>query len=250
MIDKNTIALQLYSIREELAPDFASTIRRVAAMGYQAVEAASLPDGLSAEAAKALFDELGINVFSTHSRLPLGADQDGILEHVKALDVDYVVCPWLDPDPYFASVDGIKTACEMLNEANVVVKDNGMTLAYHNHWFEMEAVEGKIAYQHMLDYLDDDIMFEFDVYWAKVAGLNPVDVINELGSRAPILHIKDGPANNRDEAMTAVGDGNLDIPAILQASSADWYIVELDRCDTDMLTAVEASYDYLVRQSS
>jgi hypothetical protein len=35
----------------------------------------------------------------------------------------------------------------------------------------------------------------------------------------------------------------MDFPPILKAgSSAEWLIVELDRCATDMLTAVETSY--------
>jgi hypothetical protein len=47
--------------------------------------------------------------------------------------------------------------------------------------------------------------------------------------------------------MTAVGDGVLDIPAALAAGgSAEWHIVELDRCATDMFEAVERSYHYLV----
>ena len=47
--------------------------------------------------------------------------------------------------------------------------------------------------------------------------------------------------------MTAVGDGKLDIPGILEASAdhAEWLIVELDNCATDMMTAVEKSYKYL-----
>jgi uncharacterized protein YbaP (TraB family) len=47
--------------------------------------------------------------------------------------------------------------------------------------------------------------------------------------------------------MTAVGDGVLDYPDFIEAalSSAEWLIVELDRCATDMMTAVEKSYRYL-----
>ena len=47
--------------------------------------------------------------------------------------------------------------------------------------------------------------------------------------------------------MVAVGSGTLDIPAILSsAPTARWHIVELDRCATDMMTAVADSYRYLV----
>jgi hypothetical protein len=46
--------------------------------------------------------------------------------------------------------------------------------------------------------------------------------------------------------MTAVGAGNLPIPEILAAAPADaWRVVELDRCATDMLTALDDSYRYV-----
>ena len=47
--------------------------------------------------------------------------------------------------------------------------------------------------------------------------------------------------------MVAVGDGAMDVPAVLEASTAHWNIVELDRCDTDMIEAVEKSFNYLAQ---
>ena len=48
--------------------------------------------------------------------------------------------------------------------------------------------------------------------------------------------------------MVAVGDGAVNYPEVIKASDAyaKWLIVELDRCSTDMMTAVERSYAYLV----
>jgi sugar phosphate isomerase/epimerase len=88
-----------------------------------------------------------------------------------------------------------------------------------------------------------------DTYWVKVAGHDPAAVLRQLGNRAPLLHIKDGPADGTQSAMTAVGAGVLDWQAIIPAgSAAEWLIVELDRCDTDMLQAVADSYTYLTQK--
>jgi hypothetical protein len=48
--------------------------------------------------------------------------------------------------------------------------------------------------------------------------------------------------------MTAVGDGVVDVPAVVAAGKpvTEWLIVELDRCATDMMEAVARSYSYLV----
>ena len=46
--------------------------------------------------------------------------------------------------------------------------------------------------------------------------------------------------------MTAVGAGRMPVAEILAACpSAEWHVVELDRCATDMLTAVRDSIAWL-----
>ena len=70
-----------------------------------------------------------------------------------------------------------------------------------------------------------------------------------LSDRVRYLHVKDGPVVNRDDFMTAVGSGRMPVAEILAASpSARWHVVELDRCATDMMTAVEDSLTWLVGQ--
>ena len=59
--------------------------------------------------------------------------------------------------------------------------------------------------------------------------------------------MKDGPGDDRASANVAVGDGAVDVPAVLSAAQhARWHLIEFDRCDTDMFDAVERSYSYLV----
>jgi sugar phosphate isomerase/epimerase len=230
-------------VREELAQDFEGTMRRIGAMGYSVVEPARFQN-VTTKQAKALFDTLNMTVASAHLPLPLGDMKNTVLETVGILECEYLICAHLSADEYFQSVDGVKRACDMLNEANAVAQENGLKFLYHNHWWEAGLLDGKPAYQHMAEFLDDSVGFEVDTYWMRTGGLNPVDVMKDLGSRAPLLHIKDGPATTT-ESMLAVGDGIMDLDAIFAASQATWHIVELDRCDTDMMEAVEKSYQYL-----
>jgi hypothetical protein len=48
--------------------------------------------------------------------------------------------------------------------------------------------------------------------------------------------------------MTALGEGVVDIPGVIAAGagSTEWLVVELDRCATDMMEAVNKSYKYLI----
>ena len=96
MISQDSIALQLYTVRDALEADFNGTIQRVAEMGYRAVETASFPN-TTPQAARTLFDSLDIRVSSAHSKLPLGDNRAEILETIDALGSPYLVCPMLDP---------------------------------------------------------------------------------------------------------------------------------------------------------
>jgi sugar phosphate isomerase/epimerase len=79
----------------------------------------------------------------------------------------------------------------------------------------------------------------------KTGGVDPVQAIQESGTRATLLHIKDGPATTT-EPMQALGTGIMDIPAILKvATHTEWLIVELDRVAGDMVEAVTQSVKYL-----
>ncbi len=88
-------------------------------------------------------------------------------------------------------------------------------------------------------------MLEVDTYWAAVAGQDVPALLGRLGDRVRYLHVKDGPVT-KDDPMTAVGEGRMPVAAVLAACpSAEWHVVELDRCATDMLTAVRDSLTWL-----
>ena len=240
------IALQLYTLRDAMNEDFAATVTKVAEMGYKGVETAGFPGTTPAGAAK-LFADLGLKVSSAHSGLPLGDSQNEVLDTMAALGTDMLICPAIMRDK-FDTVDGVKEVCGVLNKAAEVCKANGLILGYHNHYWEFTDLgDGKTAAQVMMAELDAAVIFELDTYWVQTGGHDPVQLIQHAGARIPLLHIKDGPTTIEGD-MVAAGEGVMDIPAIVEAGKehAQWLIVELDRCGTDMMEAVQKSYDYLV----
>ncbi len=240
------IALQLYSLREAAAIDFEATVRKVADIGYAGVEPAGFP-GTTVEAGKRLFDDLGLQVCSAHLPLPVGATKQESLETAAALGVSRVVAGQ-GPDQ-FTTRDQIKASCDKFNEASANCAEKGLAFAIHNHWWEFLEVDGELVYQQMLKHLSAAVLFEVDAYWVQTAGPDPAEVIAQLGPRAPLIHLKDGPCTRKDD-MQALGEGSTDFPAIIAAggSNVDWWIVELDRCATDMVEAVEKSYTFLTQK--
>lgn len=239
------IGLQLYSIRENLGVDFVGSLKKIAAMGYTGVETAGFPEGITPETAKALFDDLNLVVTSSHSPLPLGDDKQKVLDTLSAIGCPHLVSAWMDPE-YYSSKDKMAGLADIFNEVYSVAVENGMKFSIHNHAFEFALFDGTPAIKILDTMLDPGIMFQLDTYWIKVAGLDPAAFVTEMGARSPLLHLKDGPGTH-DGDMTAVGDGVVNVPAIIKAGmpNTEWLIVELDRCATDMMEAVEKSYTYL-----
>ncbi|MFH1009484.1 MAG: sugar phosphate isomerase/epimerase [Candidatus Latescibacterota bacterium] len=240
------IALQLYTLREAMAADFDGVVREVAHMGYVGVEPAGFP-GTTPGAAARLFGELGLAVPSVHTALPIGERKQEVLDTMSALGSRRIVSGQGPGD--FETMDRIKAACDRFNEASAVAVAHGMAFGVHNHWWEFLQVADRYVYEVMLDLLSPEVFFELDTYWIQTAGVDPAAVVRALGGRAPLLHIKDG-ACEKDAPMTAVGEGIVDFHRIVEASkrTAEWMIVELDHCATDMMEAVGQSYTYLTRE--
>lgn len=239
------IALQLYSVREAMNKNFQETVTKVAQMGYAGVETAGFPNTTPKEAMK-LFNQLGLKVCAAHISMPIGDKQAEVLATMEALGNPSLVVPWQPPE-LFESMDGLRKLAENLNEANKVAKANGFRLGYHNHHAEMHPIDGKPALLALSEMVDPGVFFEVDTYWAQTGGVDAADLVRKLRTKAPLLHIKDGPCL-KGEPMTAVGDGVMNIGAIVKAGKphTEWMIVELDACATDIVEAVAKSYTYLV----
>ena len=238
------IALQLYSIRELAKQDFAGALAQVAEMGYVAVEPAGL-HGHSPPEVRKMVDGLGLRVSSMHARVPDAATLAETVDTAKALGCDLVIAG-AGADNW-TTLDGVKGVAETFQAAAELLRPHGLRMGYHNHWWEMDELDGQLALERFLE-MAPDVFSETDCYWA--ANFGAVDVpalISRNASRIPVLHVKDGPLV-RGEPHTAVGAGKMDIPACIGAADEGvlaWLVVELDHCATDMLTAVRDSCAYL-----
>jgi len=240
------IGLQLWSIRDILEVNYKSGIQKIAKMRYAGVEPAGFP-GISPGEAGRLFKELGLVVPSIHEfPIPDNEGKNQLLDTLEAVDCKIIVSGADDDDDY-RTVSRIQRVCDKFNEASSLFASYGIKIGVHNHCVEFLKVDHRYAYEIMLEYLVPEVFFQVDTYWVKAAGVDPVQVVKRLGKRAPLLHIKDGPGKE-NEPQVALGEGNMDIPAIVRAGTetVNWLIVELDDCATDMLQAVEKSYQYMV----
>jgi sugar phosphate isomerase/epimerase len=239
-------SIQLYSLRDECAVDFRAVLARLGTIGFVGVETAGF-HGLTGAEVRGALDDAGLTTSSAHVGLAKPDAYEAALDEHQDLGCDTVVIPALAPAS-FADLDGIRKAADLVNATNERARARGLTLGYHNHFWELESViDDRPALLHLFDHVDDSVIAEVDIYWARVGGADPARLVADLGPRAALLHVKDGPGVDPAQAMVAVGDGAIDVAGVVAAApAARWHIVELDRCDTDMFEAVERSYHYLV----
>jgi sugar phosphate isomerase/epimerase len=237
------VALQLYSLRDQLGTSRPALLRRLAGFGYQAVEPYDVltdPDALRAD-----LDAAGLSVCSVHTR-PFGDDAEAALRGATTVGAGTVIVPHIPP-PRFADADGIRAVAAELNEAAARAAQHGLRLGYHNHDFELSTlVGGRPALEVLAGQLDPEVILEVDTYWAAVGGQPVPELLGRLGPRVRYLHVKDGPVT-RDDPNTAVGTGKLPVAEILAANPAvEWHVVEFDACATDTLAAIADSLTWLV----
>ena len=232
--------LQLYSVRDFTEKDLASTLEKVAKIGYRYVEFAGF-FGHSAEEVKAMLEANGLKVSGTHSGLQdLDNDFAATVKYHQTIgNTNYIVpgAPW-------------NTAAELdetiakLNKYKPMLAAEGITLAYHNHDGEFKPnKDGLIAHEEMQKRTDVD--FEIDTYWAFAAGRDPIQVITDLKDRVHVIHLKDG---DRNKVGYPLGDGEAPVAAIREKAIelGMMMVVESENLKPDGISEVTRCFDYLM----
>lgn len=249
-MDKNSIAAQLYTLREFLKTpgDIYETLKKVKKMGYNAIQVSGMGPIDPAELKK-MVDEIGLKICVTHiSWDRLKNDLDNVIKEHKLWDCKYVGLGSA-PGECRGNLDGYK---KFLEEVSVIAKkiyDNGLQFVYHNHKFEFEKFDGKTAMDFLFENSDPKAFgFELDTYWVQSGGANPVNWIRKVEGRMKVVHFKDMAIKEDKQVFAEIGEGNLDWPEIIKAcreTGVEWYAVEQDVCQRDPFESLEMSIRYL-----
>ena len=246
------IALQLYTVRKLFETDFDGTMRKVADAGFVGIETYPLPESVSLDHAGKVFRDVGLKVIGMHTELPVGKQRDVALRMADAYRCDMVIYPGWPQGEKYKNLDATKQTAELYNKTAAFLKSRGLRFGLHNHWWEFEKTDGIYPFYYLLEHLDGKIVFEIDTYWAKTGGLDPAKVVRDFSRRAPLLHIKDGPAIKGEQSYAQVpaGEGSMDFPAIVKAggNNIQWMIVEFDEYDKDIFDGIRKSYTFLTQR--
>lgn len=116
---------------------------------------------------------------------------------------------------------------DFLNATADRLAKEGMTISYHNHWFEFDEVEGHIVYDYLIENTDKRVGFIPDTFWMVFAGKDVCRYLEKLNGRVNTLQLKD----YKHKVFRAIGKGTLDFKTILKKAEqigVQNAVVELD----------------------
>ncbi|WP_438445835.1 sugar phosphate isomerase/epimerase family protein [Gorillibacterium sp. sgz5001074] len=246
---KAHVGIQLYTLRELTKTDFLGTIRKVADMGYEAVEFAGY-FGVPARELRAFVADCGLKAPSSHVGLDFSdltkmetalAQQ---IEYAQELGLEYLVTP-SSPFSEVPTQEELDHVIAFLERAARMVREAGLKYGYHNHAFEFKQVNGKAIMDHMLERIPAELMFaEFDLGWVHKGGCKPAEYISRYAGRVPLAHIKDFGESTSD---TEIGRGVVDFESVFgiaEQAGIRYYIVEQEQFQGSPLDSARISLEY------
>ena len=237
------IGIQLYSVRDEIKEYGVDTVfAALRDAGLNTVEFAGFY-GLTPAEMKEKCEKYGLTPLASHTSIAAFEEQ---LPYIDELGIKKVYIPsyYIDKlrDP-----EGYREFCELAAKLGGVLSERGVSYGYHNHHRELLGED-------LLIKMANDIpnfTIELDIYWAKAAGCDPVELIKSYGKSLSALHIKDmdknaDPTSPRELPNAIIGEGQCDAEACFRAAyerGVDTFILEVEFYPCDYKEYIKKSVD-------
>jgi sugar phosphate isomerase/epimerase len=233
------IALQLFTVRDELSDDFEGTIARVGELGFAGVELFTL-GGREASDVRLTLDAAGLVAVGWHASLDaVEGDLAPVAADLGTLGTDRLTLAWIEPPADAAAADAM---AERLGAVAQRAAAAGLRFGFHNHAGELRPLEdGRSFLDRLLELGEIDL--ELDLGWVWDAGADPEEWLRRAAGRCPLVHVKDF-SRRGERAFAPVGDGAVGyervVPAAV-AAGAGWLIAEQDETEGPALDAAARS---------
>src|SRR5215472_6370470 len=257
---------QLSTLRGAVRREPTRVLKALAAIGFREVEGAARPDALAMLPA---IRDAGLSLRGCYVETPLvTADWERYANLVpvpleeaigslKQAGVEYFVVRYIEPGARGDGDDFYRRTADRMNRAGELCHKAGLKLTYHNHSFEFSGRPGLRPIDIFRERLDGKLaLLELDVFWASVAGQDPLEIIRTWKGRLGPLHLGDlakGFRPQTDESIlpgvsVELGTGTVALSAILKAAAAAGvrsYFVDQEEAPGDGLDSLRKSFDYL-----
>ncbi|WP_066186756.1 MULTISPECIES: sugar phosphate isomerase/epimerase family protein [Gracilibacillus] len=259
-MSKGLIGVQMMMLKGKVEDLGAyETMKKIHELGYRSVEISQIPmTSENVAELKRASDDFTIDITAISAPLEPNHPEDkaeNLTDHFdkmiadcKALNCQFIRIGML-PLRIMGDKDKIMDFIFRAEEMAGKLEQEGIQLYYHTHHIEFQRQNGK----YVLDLMKENtskLGFELDVHWIQRAGVDPVDFIKQYKGRVSLIHLKDyriGDLNVTDDDLkdmgkffdkfvnliefAEVGEGNLNMPAIIDASleaGAQYFLIEQD----------------------
>lgn len=221
--------IQLFSFRKYLKDEagYEEVFKRSHEMGAQVVQLSG-GKSVSAEFIKSLEEKYDLPVCITHDSFPrLENDLQGLVEEHKIIGCNGLGIGMMPKKFRTGKREDLDKFVSFLNETAEKLDEYGMTISYHNHWFEFDKIDGQTVFDYLIENTDPRVGFILDTYWVRFAGYDVEEYLAKLNGRINTLHLKD----YKNKIFRAVGKGELDFRSILDCAERNGVqnaVAELD----------------------
>lgn len=229
------LAAQLYTIREYLKTpnEIEIALKKIKNIGYEGIQVSGMGE-IAHDDMRRILNETGLKVCSTHipfKRLQKNIN-DVIYQH-KLWECPNIGVGMI-PVEYEKSEEGYTRFAREASKIGVELAKQGFRFTYHNHKFEFEKMNGRLALNILAEESDlSGFDFLLDTYWIQAGGGDVAQWIYKMDGRIKVIHFKDMRINDDKQLMAEVGEGNLNWKQIVKAceeTSIEWIAVEQDDC--------------------
>ena len=248
------LGVQLYTIRNLIKDDnLLSLLQQIRAIGYEEVELFPVVYKDTERELTSILRRSGLTAASGHFNYE---DFVSKIPYAHRLGLKWMVCPML-PKVQWGSPEGFRRAAAAFNQWGKQCQQHGMRFAFHNHNYEFQDLKGTTGFDILVKETDPELVWlEMDTYWITQAGRDPVLLLNQLGKRVRLLHLKDRKADfptsqvldASAQHFTEVGNGTIQWRALLalaQRLGIEHYYVEQDESDKSPMDSLKISYTFL-----
>ena len=236
------IGVMTYTVLDQARSDLEGTLSRLAAMGYVGVETYGLVEHFGPSRVRTAIASAGLTLTSAHTPFPAGPRAEAVLDENEELGAETLV--WSMEREEFDSPEAVRRGCRADQRGR---RQGGAGAACGSLTTITDAefsnvFGGRLAYDLLLECLDDRVLVELDAYWTQLGGADPAEIVAGLADRVRFVHVKDGPAVSFDEdVMVPIGEGRIDWSRTLGVPSGlRWHLVELERLHIDTLRGAAA----------
>jgi sugar phosphate isomerase/epimerase len=226
-IYEGQMGVQTYCFRKMIKFSIPGTLDVIKGMGFTEVEGGI--EGIDAKTYKKMCDKAGLKIASFMAPYSqIVEDPMSIVKMAKIYGCKYVMCAWIPHNTGSFGPANAKKAVDDFNKSGKVLAENGITLCYHAHGYEVAAPhEDGTLLDYMMKMSDPRYLsFEMDVFWIQFGGGDPVALLKKYPTRWKLMHLKDmqkgikkdNTGLTNTEFDVALGTGQLEMKEILKAA--------------------------------